>query len=138
MLSPDQIVDLLSQNEAFADCPVSILEALASGSEETPVTKGDVLVEKGVKASAVQVAIEGRFGVFIEADAPDPAVTLERGAVFGEIGAVSGIKATATVKALEDGVVLTIPGSELHRHMRRSPELAASILRSLSRYLGKD
>lgn len=138
MSSPDQIVSLLEENDAFSGCSKEVLEELAVAIEERTVPAKTVLIEKGAKGGDVFVASAGEFGVFLSPDATEPAVRLGRGAVFGEIGAVSGIEATATVSALREGRVLTIPGAELHSAMRRSPELAASILRSLSRYLGKD
>lgn len=138
MSDTETIAALLGATDAFAGCPAPVLEEIAGGLSETAVAPGVQLVEKGAKCGDVFVAVSGRFGVFIAPEATEPAVILERGSVFGEIGAVSGIEATASVRALEEASVLAIPVADLHRHMRRTPELAASMLRSLSQYLGRD
>lgn len=138
MSDPEPIATLLGQTEAFAGCPTSVLEEIAGNLSETSVAPGSLLVEKGARCGDLFVVVSGEFGVFIDPEAASPTVVLERGAVFGEIGAVSGIEATASVKALGDASVLVIPEPELHRHMRQTPELAASMLRSLSQYLEQD
>ena len=138
MSDTESIATLLGTTDAFASCPAPVLEEIAGNLSESVVAPGAELVEKGAKCRDVFVAVSGRFGVFIDPAAEEPAVVLERGAVFGEIGAVSGIEATASVRALDEASVLAIPVTDLHRHMRRTPELAASMLRSLSQYLGKD
>ncbi|MCB1232309.1 MAG: Crp/Fnr family transcriptional regulator [Verrucomicrobiae bacterium] len=135
MHTVDQIVSLLQQNDTFADAPEEILRDLASGMKERPVEAGTDLIEQGKKCGSLFAATEGDFGVFIDGES-EPVAQLGRGRVFGEIGAVSGIKATATVRALSDGNVLEIPGPALHRAFAQSPKLAESVLRSLSRYLG--
>jgi CRP-like cAMP-binding protein len=138
MPSESDIVELLGGNETFADTPAQTLAALAAGAEECGFAAGDEPIRQGVRCGSVFLITEGEFGIFM-ADTPDdaPLARLGRGRVFGEIGAVSGIVATATVRALSEGRALVIPGAVLHRAMRQTPALAESVLRSLSRYLGK-
>lgn len=135
MLTVDQIVSLLQQNDTFAEAPEAILRELAADMKERAVAVGEVLIEQGKKCGSLYAATEGEFGVFIDGDGESIA-QLGRGRVFGEIGAVSGMKATATVSAISEGTVLEIPGPALHRAFGQSPKLAESVLRSLSRYLG--
>ncbi len=136
MLSIDQIVALLRENETFATTPDAVLLTLAERMTENPVDTDTVLIQQGVHCSSVFVVTEGEFGVLVDGET-EPVATLGRGRVFGEIGAVSGIHATATVRALSPGRLLEIPGKVLHQAMRQSPALAESLLRSLSRYLGR-
>ncbi len=135
MLTIDQIVALLQQNETFADAPEAILRELASGMKERAIDTDTVLIQQGKKCGSLFVATAGDFGVFIDGET-EPVARLGRGRVFGEIGAVSGIEATATVRSLTGGSILEIPGPALHRAFGQSPKLAESVLRSLSRYLG--
>lgn len=138
MSSDTDLVSLLSQNDTFAGTPASTLATLASGAVERSFAAGDEPIRQGVRCGSLFLVIEGEFGVFVK-DTPEdaPLARLGRGRVFGEIGAVSGIVATATVRAFSDSRVLEIPGPALHRAMRQTPALAESVLRSLSRYLGK-
>ncbi len=136
MPDPSEIIALLRENETFADAPVDTLTAIAGEMVDRTVTTGRELIRQGEKCGSVFVVTSGEFGVFIDAE-PDPVARLGRGRIFGEIGAVSGIDATATVRCLTPGNLLEIPGPALHQAMRQSPDFAASILRSLSRYLGR-
>ncbi|MCB1090638.1 MAG: Crp/Fnr family transcriptional regulator, partial [Verrucomicrobiae bacterium] len=137
MPSESDIVALLSENETFAGTPADTLAALAHEAEQRDVAAGDELITQGVRCGSIFLAIEGEFGVFVKETPSDaPLAQLGRGRVFGEIGAVSGIVATATVRALSAGRVLMIPGPVLHKAMRQTPSLAESVLRSLARYLG--
>lgn len=138
MPSDSDLVELLSENETFAGTPLPTLTTLAAGSEERVLAAGDEPIRQGIRCGSVFLVIEGTFGVFVKGTPDDaPLARLGRGRVFGEIGAVSGIVATATVRALTDGRVLVIPGPALHRAMRQTPTLAEAVLRSLARYLGK-
>ncbi|MCB1062598.1 MAG: cyclic nucleotide-binding domain-containing protein [Verrucomicrobiae bacterium] len=136
MLSAPDIVALLRENETFASAKASVLQQMAAGMEEHEVEAETVLIEQGIRCGSVFLVTEGTFGVYID-DETVPVAELERGRVFGEIGAVSGIEATATVKAITAGQVLEIPGKVLHQAMRDCHALAESLLRSLSRYLGR-
>jgi CRP-like cAMP-binding protein len=134
----DNIVELLRENETFAGTPADTLATLAGESEEREIGAGEEPIRQGIRCGSVFLVIDGEFGVYVK-DTPEdaPLARLGRGRVFGEIGAVSGIVATATVRALTASRVLVIPGAALHRAMRKTPALAESVLRSLARYLGK-
>lgn len=135
MPTQSDIVELLRGNETFADAPESVLIELASRAEEQAVEAGQTLIRQGVKCGQVYVVLDGEFAVYINEE-ETPVARLGRGRIFGEIGAVSGIDATATVRSLSAGTVLGIPDKALHGAMRHAPKLAESVLRSLSRYLG--
>ena len=145
MLSEPEIVALLRENDAFASAPQDRLEELPSGFVERPVTDGEVLIEQGTHGGILYAIVEGEFGVFVrgrdEAPGTDPAGTqvaiLSRSHIVGEIGAVSGIPATATVRALSDGRVLELEERLFQELMYQSPRLAESVLRSLTRYIGR-
>jgi CRP-like cAMP-binding protein len=138
MPSETDIVELLSGNETFAGTPPQTLASLAAEAVDRAIATGEEPIRQGVRCGSLFLIREGEFGVYVkETPADAPLARLGRGRVFGEIGAVSGIVATATVRALADSQVLVIPGAALHRAMRQTPALAESVLRSLSRYLGK-
>jgi CRP-like cAMP-binding protein len=140
MLSEDEIISLLQENETFDGVQSETLRELAQGAVERICEPGETLIEQGVRAGDLFVVIEGEFAVAIRENDRDPENEVARvghGRVFGEIGAVSGIGATASVRSVGEGKVLAIPGDHFHRVMYHSPRLAESVLRSMSRYLKK-
>jgi CRP-like cAMP-binding protein len=145
MLSEPEIIALLRENETFATAPDHRLDELAAGFSERSCEAGETLIEQGTKGGILYLIIEGEFGVFVRgreqvAPSADPAgpkvATLGRSHIVGEIGAVSGIPATATVRALTDGRVLELDEKLFQELMYHSPKLAESVLRSLTRYIG--
>ncbi len=145
MLSEPEIVALLRENDTFATAPLDRLEELAGGFYERECSVGETLIEQGKHGGKLYVIVAGEFGVFVrgrdQASSGDPAgpkvATLGRGHIIGEIGAVSGIPATATVRALTDGRILELDERPFQELMYHSPRLAESVLRSLTRYIGK-
>ena len=145
MLTEPEIVALLRENDTFATAPDDRLEELASGFSERRVQQGEVLIEQGTHGGILYVIVEGTLGVYVrgreEIPGTDPAgariATLQRAHIVGEIGAVSGIPATATVRAITDGSVLELEERLFQELMYHSPKLAESVLRSLTRYIGK-
>lgn len=148
MLSKPEIVDLLRDNDTFATAPLDRLEELADGFTERSFIEGEVLIEQGTHGGILYVIVEGDLGVFVrsreqqrEEPGAEPAgtlvATLSRSHIVGEIGAVSGIPATATVLALSDGRILELDEKLFQELMYHSPRLAESVLRSLTRYIGR-
>lgn len=138
MLERDAIIELLRENDTFSGVRDATLEKLADGATERTCEPGEELITQGVRSADLFVAIDGEYVVTIrdKDDQPEREVArLGHGRVFGEIGAVSGIGATASVRAAGEGKVLTIPGEHFHKVMSQSPRLAESVLRSMSRYL---
>ena len=117
---------------------------LAGGFVERGCAEGETLIEQGTHGGVLFVIISGELGVFVRgrdaAPSGDPAgplvAKLHRGHIVGEIGAVSGIPATATVRALEDSHILELDEKLFQELMYHSPRLAESVLRSLTRYIG--
>lgn len=144
MLTEPEIVALLRENETFASAPQDRLEELAGGFVERECSAGEVLIEQGTHGGMLYVIISGELGVYVRgrdvAPSGDPAgplvATLNRGHIVGEIGAVSGIASTATVRALGDGRILELDAKLFQELMYHSPRLAESVLRSLTRYIG--
>lgn len=138
MTDHDDLLELLRGSPAFEGVTRETLAELAEGAELRPCEPGDSLIEQGVRGESLFVAAKGIFGVYGR-EKNEPAETklneMSRGRVFGEIGALSGIAATASVRAIEPGAVWEISVHHFHRVMAHSPKLAESILRSMTRYL---
>ena len=74
--------------------------------------KDKVIFREGHEGTDVFVVESGRIGVFKTVDGkPIRLAVLEKGAMFGEMAAVTGEKRTATTIALDYSVVVRIPKS---------------------------
>lgn len=130
-----ETVELLRGGEAFAAAPQSALERLAAVAEERELFAGQELIAQGASGESVWVLLEGELEVLVNGEVAN--CIDQRGEVLGQISAVSRTPATATVVALTAGRALRIPHDRLHEAMLAHPELAASMLRSMGKYLGR-
>src|SRR5580704_14100033 len=74
-----------------------------------PVEKDKVIFREGHDGSDAFVVESGRIGVFKTTDGkPVRLAVLEKGAVFGEMAAITGERRTATTIALEASVLVKI------------------------------
>jgi CRP-like cAMP-binding protein len=99
---------------------------------------GDVLMRQGEESETMFVILSGR--VRVERDAPGqtaPALLAELGAndVVGEVGVLDGGPRTATVTALEQTRTLELHRTLLAVVLIQYPDVAAELLRTLSRRL---
>ncbi len=134
MQNAEDIRSLLRGIDYFDAVSDEDLDQLIAHVENRSIPPGQTLIAEGEAGHFVWVLIAGSLGIFAGGEEINRMETC--GAVFGEISAVSQIAATASVRSLEDVRVLAIPQKELHRIMEKSPEFAASVLRSMAKYLG--
>lgn len=130
-----ELVSLLKQNEAFADAPDDTVAKLIEAGEIRDLEPGTVIISEGKQGESIWALLEGEFDVFVDGDLVNRMT--KRGEVAGEISAVSLTAATATVCSSGDSRALCIPQQELHKVMDENPALAAAILRSMAKYLGR-
>ncbi|MEM7600606.1 MAG: cyclic nucleotide-binding domain-containing protein [Verrucomicrobiota bacterium] len=130
-----ELVSLLGKNDAFETAPPEALEKLVDSAELISLEPGTSLISQGKSGESIWLLIDGEIDVFVDGEAVNH--ISERGAVVGEISAVSQTPATATVQSKGQVKALSIPQESLHGVMKTSPQLAASILRSMAKYLGR-
>lgn len=137
MLTTEEIAALMRANDTFSEVPGEALDELAAGATERSCAAGEDIIRQGVRCGDLFLVVEGGFAVSV-ADGTGggerEVAQLGRGRVFGEIGVVSGIQATASVRATTDGRLISIPGKHFHLVMHHTPRLAESVLRSMARY----
>lgn len=131
-MTESDILELISKTEPFSTAPESTRGELVKHFRELAVEPGAIVIEAGKSSSRLSIVTAGDFSVIVKGEVVK---TLSEGDVFGEIGAVSGIPATATVRAETAGTVLAISASDLHSVIYHSPKLAEALLRSLTQYL---
>lgn len=143
MSEDKKLRQFLSDIEAFSEVSPETLDKLAAAFRERVCNPGEVVICQGARSSELFLVVEGELIVTIaekgenEGDTIREVATLKSGTLFGEIGVVSGMQASATVSAAMEGCrILALGERELHDQvLRNSPNLAAGLLRSMKRYL---
>ena len=130
-----ELAGLLEKNEAFSSAPREALMQLVAAGAVTDLPDGSPLIQQGNTGESIWMLIEGTLDVFVDGDIVNHIENC--GEVVGEISAVSLTAATATVKSKGEVKALQIPQKDLHDVMKTSPQLAASMLRSMAKYLGR-
>jgi len=105
------------------------LRELASLGEEVELRDGTVVVEEGAPADSVYFILEGQFEVIRGGKALG---RMEKGAVFGEIAAVTGGSRNATVICRQTGLVLRVAAEDFVAVLHRQPELIVGMYRDLA------
>ncbi|MDF1658491.1 MAG: cyclic nucleotide-binding domain-containing protein [Verrucomicrobiales bacterium] len=130
-----ELVSLLGKNDAFDTTPQEALEALVKAAEVMCLEDSSQLINQGKSGESIWLLLEGDLDVLVDGDLVNQVST--KGEVVGEISAVSQTPATATVQSKGEVKAMRIPHEALHEVMKSTPELAASMLRSMAKYLGR-
>ena len=105
---PDDLIGLLARDAGFVDFGA-----------------GERVVQQGEAADACYVVDSGRLAVLVSDAAYERQVAvLEEGALFGEMGLLTGEPRSATVRALCDARLVVVGPSSLRSALERSPDLA--------------
>jgi CRP-like cAMP-binding protein len=97
---------------------------------------GTTILRQGSSAVALYLILEGQVEVTREpADggAPIALATLKPGDVFGEMALLDDDTRSSSVTALEETHCALLPRWELIQELRRQPDLALELLRTLAR-----
>lgn len=126
----DPIVRLLADVTMFAGLPPARMEAAMRSARVRKVTAGEIVIRQGDEADLFYVIAEGTFEVTQAADQGAPRALRKMGAkeFFGEIGLLSGIPRTATVTALTDGTLISLPGAAFLELVAAGPGLTYTLL----------
>ena len=128
MVSVVERVLLLKSSNFFAGVPDSLLTGIAASLEEVPVTAQTTVVSEGAIDQSMYVIACGRM----EARHGDASLsTMEAGEVFGELALLDPAPRSATVVALEDGLLLKLAGPVFQDLLADHGEMALAIIREL-------
>lgn len=117
---------------------------LAVGSK-VKVAKGESLVRMGQPIDALYLLLEGQFGVSVSQPSIGPSIEqplngqivaqLTAGDIVGEMSIVDSQMPSANVTALQDSWILSIPRSQLKRHLSTDLGFAARFYRMVALFL---
>jgi len=129
--------DLLAATDFFSDVdPVRLRDVEAAGTVRTLV-RGDVLFERGERADALYIVLEGRIAIADRSfDGRESVfVLMEPGDLFGEMGLLDGQARSAEARALEPSRVLAIPYQPVRNLFDVEPASLWGVVRMLSNRL---
>ena len=129
MTTVDRVV-ALHRVPLLADVPGRTLAALAMRAREVRVAPGDVVIEQGAVEDHLFAVVEGRF---VARDGERTLRELGPGATVGELAALAPEPRSASVTALDDGLLLRIDKALLDELLADRPELARAVITSLVR-----
>ena len=107
---------------------------MAAGKREQ-IPPGAVLIQEGKPVEALYIVLEGLLRVSVESAGSRELARLGSGEIIGEMSFVDARPPSATVKALENSTVLSIPRSQLAAKLEREPDFAARFYRALAIFL---
>lgn len=95
---------------------------------------GEAVVKKGETSQSFYVLLEGRVGVYLVEGAKAIAC-IGPGEIFGELGIIDQKERTATVRALEDAMMLEFDGAGFLDLLVKNSAIAFSVAKTISRRL---
>lgn len=110
----------------------SQIEWILSNGREERIASGDLLVEEDGEVDAIYFLIEGLLHARTRALGGQVLATLGPGEIVGEISFIDRQRASATVVAAEDGLVLALPRDVLEAQLAADNAFAASFYRALA------
>lgn len=123
-------VYLLKQTPIFVQVKGDHLMALARFMEERYTQPGEVIVQKGDDGETLYLVAAGRFQV---SNKDQVLAQLGPGSLFGELAALVPEKRTATVTAIDEGLLLSLSHDAVQSLILLQPEIALDIIEYLVR-----
>ncbi len=136
--------DDLARVALFSSLPNKELKGVAKSCREGTYSPGSVLISQGEKGLGLFMLLKGTVRI-TRANSPDGAEevlgTAGAGEVIGELALLDDLPRSATVTAVDEVTVLSLPLWEFRRFLRRSlrndPDVGLDLLAVLSRRLRK-
>ena len=116
----------------FSDMPGDALLDLVQLLREEEVDAGRVVIREDDYGSRLYIAVSGRYRV---SRAGTLLAELGERSVFGELALLDPERRSATVEAIEDGLLFTLDHEDFQEALAGSIQLAQSVIRMLCRRL---
>jgi CRP-like cAMP-binding protein len=132
MSEPIDRVNALKTIPLLAGLPHSDLEQLAKKVNEVRHSKGTEIIKEGTSGSSVFLIIDGLCEV---RRSNNRIRELGKGEFFGEISILDPAPRTATVRAVEDSVLLVLEGYDFRTALKSSREMSQRLIVALAERL---
>lgn len=118
----------------FAGVDDGVLCALEEQAAERRLLAGESLFHQGDPADDLHVVLQGRLRVTVtDGEGTRDVAELGPGAAVGELALLTGAPRAASVRAVRDTRLLTLPGPAFAQRLATDPDLAGSVARELAR-----
>jgi len=104
---------------------------LAVGSRQQ-LAADAIVIHEGHPIEALYIVLQGTLAVMVPGSANQEIARLTVGDMTGEMSFVDARPPSATVKAIEEAILLSIPRSDLLLKMAQDPAFAARFYRSIA------
>jgi len=121
----DRRLEAIRRTELFAQLPAQEQQMLAGHLIHAPFAAGDIITRQGAVAHWLYLIIRGEAKVLV--DGPDgrlPVATLRDGAIFGEMGMLTGEARSATVIACKAVDCYRLDKEGFAQVLQQRPEIA--------------
>lgn len=130
MLSINEISEYLRKSTFFAGASDALIKSLAESSELIRIKAGEMLFGKGELGTAMYFVVDGRVRIHSE----DIVITeLGKGAVFGEVAALSEQVRAASATAETDTSLIKLEQTSIYAILSAQPDAARYLIESLCR-----
>jgi CRP/FNR family transcriptional regulator, cyclic AMP receptor protein len=107
-------------------------EWLLSAGKSKQIAAGTVLIHENEPINALYIVLQGTLAVSVEALSGAELAQLGSGEIVGEMSFVDARRPSATVKAVEDSVVWSIPRSQLAAKLSQDIAFSSHFFQSLA------
>jgi len=124
----DLRLNAIRRTDMFASLPPAEQQMLAEHLVHAPFAAGDIITRQGAVAHWLYLVIRGEAKVLV--DSPDgrlPVATLRDGAIFGEMGMLTGEARTATVVAVTAVDCYRLDKDGFAKVLQQRPEIARDL-----------
>ena len=128
-MEQDSRLALARRAEVIRLLPDDAVRELVSGCTLVRFGAGDVLFEQGAEGDSLYVVASGRLEIYAGDTRLDEAGA---GESFGEMALLTNEPRTASVRALEESVVLHVPREQFQIVLERNPRAMSGVLRDLA------
>ena len=132
----EQYAAIVTALPLFKGYTIDGAQRIVRAGKINPVAKGDVLFKEGDPAEFVLLVLRGTLQVYVERHGRNMVLTdAGPSTILGELSVLCGIRRSASVRVVEDSIVLQWPASEFLGLLVKDLSLSQRIFRESLRTL---
>ncbi len=111
------------------------IDWMINNSVQEKIERGTILIHEGKPINALYIVLEGSLSVSVASVGDREISRIGQGEVLGEMSFIDGRLPSATVKALDTSVVLSIPKQKLSEKLEQDVLFALRFYRAVTKFL---